>query len=556
MNATAEPTYRTLFVFSLNQTTAMSAGGTDQADAVSDMPLTRDGQGRLVLRGTMLAGHLLATARTFLQVPDSIAWEISERDDPEVARPPSIWDCWNAHLWSSARVVPLEDEPGTALRAGAPHRQDTRASANLFDTEIVERSCTWRGMLEVRHERGDPDPGAQAAAIAALALREWRHGRCWLGRRVARGLGWMRLEDCKVYLLPATAKLVDAWPNAMLGEFEEVDRYLAQELTAAGAISQTLDEYLAANAGNAGAAIPTRAYVRWPLTIVAGEYRPDDALQPFGLDAVSIGGHGAALPAAADFGQEHFSRAGEQQWEQFEKAFEPDFAVATERCAGTTAPLVPGSAVAGALRGAMSRRMRTANTPVLDPVTGERYATRDDNGVKVLDPTSIEQPDPVAALFGQPAPPDQPQAIRSSALLFSDAHVCSDDWLVALLEKVALDEFDQSAYPGAKFDRIAVLRGAWSLDLVQEVDLGTDQACADPHDWIALVATRTEPVREALAASARRRIGLGGGEFRAYGHVAIDIRDSGALWARAGEEWQQMPAQPSAQAIGADRLPT
>lgn len=552
MNATVAPTYRTLFVFNLIQTTAMSAGGTDQADAVSDMPLTRDGKGRLVLRGTMLAGHLLATARTFLQVPASIAWDITERDSPDIARPPSIWDCWDARLWSDKAEAALDGEPDTALRAGAPHRQDTRTSANRFDTEVVERGCTWRSMLEVRHERGDPDPGVRAAAIAALALREWHRGRCWLGRRVARGLGWMRLEDCRVYILPATEKLVDVWPNAMLGGFDEVNRYLTKDLADAGAISQTLDEYLGANAGNAGEERPKRAYVRWPLTITAGEYQPAGAQGAFGLDALSIGGHGAALPAAADFGKAHFARAREQQWEQFEEAFEPDFAVATERCAGKTAPLIAGSAVAGALRADISRRTRTARTPVLDPVTGERYFERDANGVKILDSSPLGEPDPVAALFGQPAPPEQPQAIRSSALLFSDAHVCSDDWLVALLEKVALDEFDQSVYPGAKFDRIAVLRGVWSLDLVQEVELVEGQTRAGPDGWTALVASRTEPVCKELAAGARRRIGLGGGEFRAYGHVAIDIRVPGAQWAPAGEEWQQLPETPE-QGPGGDR---
>ena len=40
-----------------------------------------------------------------------------------------------------------------------------------------------------------------------LALQDWTRGRCWLGRGVARGLGWMTLDDCQVVSLSGLAAL-------------------------------------------------------------------------------------------------------------------------------------------------------------------------------------------------------------------------------------------------------------------------------------------------------------------------------------------------------------
>lgn len=525
--------YRTLFCCTLKQRSALSLGGTDETGPW-DMGIARDGLGRIILPGRTLAGALLATARAFLQVPDTISRPFDEAGvarTGEIAEPPSLWAFWNGRCASSA-------VPATAVRTGAAHRQDTRAtsSGGLFDLEILPRGCEWRLVLDIRHPAAEPGLGAQAAAIAALALREWERCRCWLGRRVARGLGWMSLVDCRIVVLPRTQSAVDAWPKSScpddLGKVFEYIEGLSRQPEAQG--YSTLQTYLEqVPPPEAVHRPPMRAYVRWPLRVSVEAYQPGgEQEKTYGLDALSIGGHGSTLLRAEDIGKNHWARAPEQCWDAFSEAFVPDFSLVMERCGNQDQPIVPGSAIAGALRHSLSRLQRAAGEPVLDPVAGRCYP---DSGNRPVTDKSIAplfgyvEENDEAAIPG--AKPQRRQDAESSALLIRDAHLEDGNWRVALLEKVALDEFTQGAWGGAKFDRMAVLEGAWRFEAVQEIDLEAD---AEPQ---AQLADATRLFRAALEAAGRRRIGFGGGEFRAYGHVPLTAEDQ-AQWALAGEDWK------------------
>lgn len=537
--------YRTLFVCSLRQETALSVGGTDD-DGPWDMGLARDGEGRIVLAGRTLAGGLLATARTFLDVPNEVSRPFDDEgvaQTGEVAEPPSLWEVWNAHAWADGSFIKVTAEPATDPRTGAAHRQDTRATASggLFELEVLPRGLRWRFCVDVRHPPAGR--GQRAAAIAALALREWAWGRCWMGRRMARGLGWMTLEECKISVLPRTEECVDRWPTASCTDLDAVLTYI-EHLEKNGATRfESLEGYLDQHKEHAGKTRPTRAYMHWPLRIGVEKYcpDPDDSNKSYGLDALSIGGHGTALLSAERIGRKHFLRASEQLWDKFKDAFLPDFSLAMDLSGGTASPLVPGSSIGGAIRHHLARLKRAGGEAVLDPVTRERYAVRNGSGAKI--PQDAEAgADAVSALFGHIGKREEDKQAQPSKLLIRDAHAAGDNWQVALLEKVVLDEFRQSAFERNKFDRMAVLQGAWEFDVVQEIDWpaagGSKAEARDASAWRSRMKEATALFRALLEAAKQRRIGFGGGEFRAYGHVPVTLREQEQVqWAPAGEAW-------------------
>lgn len=531
----AQEPYCTLFLCTLEQLTAISLGGRDDdADnTLHDLPLVRDGQGRPVLTGRTLAGALVATARTFLEVPDDVSLIGGAPDD--MARPPSLWSVWNAHPVAD---VPTDSRPGNALR------HDTRAPAShmLFDTEVLPPGQSWQLLIEVWHPRpveadnaaaGATSSGRRAAATLALALQEWARGRCWLGRRVARGLGWMHLRQCQVIELPRTKAAVDAWPKADLGSLDRIFNHL-QTLKehAPNRLAASLDDYLQRNEANAGPKKPQRAFVRWPLTLSTGAYLvqhdQQQGPQSYGMDVLSLGGHRGSAVSAEDLKEGRLLRAPEQRWEAYTHAFAPDFAVAVQP--GSVVPDVPGSAIAGAWRHFLSRLARAAGQAVLDPATGQSCG-----GGTAAAGADGAGADAVTPLFGFVLG-DQ---ARASALLIRDASMVSaTDWKVALLEKVALDEFSQGAFKGAKFNRMAVFGGKWRFELVQEV------ALADHERAHEELPSATALVHALLDAAEQRRVAIGGGEFRAYGHLPVTVdAEPGCQWALAGEAWSAWPPQ-------------
>jgi hypothetical protein len=70
--------------------------------------------------------------------------------------------------------------------------------------------------------------------VALGALEAWTRGRCWLGRSVARGTGWFRLEVAQV----AEAGW-DIWPDSSKEHEKRLDEQFARQ-------GCPLQEYLAA----------------------------------------------------------------------------------------------------------------------------------------------------------------------------------------------------------------------------------------------------------------------------------------------------------------------
>ena len=449
--------YRTLFVGTLVQESFLSVGGSDDPTTSLDSPFCLDGLGRPTLRGTGLAGSLVATLRRILH-PQPVPATIS---GSQHGRQPSVWRCFNSHPAKSTQPV-VRQHVAIDARTGAA------ANSMLFDVETLPPGTRWPFLLEVETDR-DPDAAEQARAV----LRHWAAGRCLLGREVARGLGWMRLEGCREYRL--TTEHAGSWPCA-----RATDHY---------------PSYIEAHFTDLAAPVD---YEREPLpgwceisgTLSAGEYRPDwiegaDANGCYGLDSLSIGGH-ASDELTATWSERFLAPDG---LANPGTGFDPDFAVVTfaradaQQC--ERLPYIPGSSLRGPLRHALSRLIRA------------RQAFEDKEGT--------DDPALVQSLFGSTR--------QSAKLLLQDAFPALDaDLRLAWFQHHAEDEFTGSTYQSAKFDRLAVMTGRFRWKMVLE-DATSEER---------------EALKTLLKLTQESQIGLGGGQWRGHGwlHWQIERFDS------------------------------
>lgn len=445
--------YRTLFVGTLVQESALSVGGTDDPYATVDSPLCRDGQGRFTLRGSSLAGALVATLR---RLADNVPAEISGMSG---GGKPSVWRCFASHPIGT--VVPV-------LRQHVVIHPETGASANgaLYNVETLPPGSKWPFLLEVDTVRG----GLQAERLARQVLAQWQQGRCRLGREVARGLGWMRLEGLAIYRLGIDD--VDAWPDA--GMSHDYPRYLAEHLAARRVMDE--DECDAPPA---------------PRTLeFSGRCHAGPQADGWGFDSLSLGGH-SQDEFLARWNESYLAPDG-QAHKYLPSAFDPDFAVASMNPPGTASgaqPFIPGSSLRGVLRHALARLLRAAGA---------------DNG--------LEQ-----RLFGTLESDDGP---CDGKLLVRDAYPrgpCRLAWF----QHHAEDEFAGGAYGASKFDRVAVVEGCFEWMMV--IEAGSDAELRELY---------TQAMQPLLALAQAGQLGLGGGQWRGHGWLRWDVDPITLPWSQ------------------------
>ncbi len=529
MNPVSAP-YRTLFLCELEQCSALSVGGGDEAGP-SDQPLLRDAHGDLLIRGASLAGALAASARAILgELPAGISDDGSNAGSGT----PSLWDFDHGFpLYAGASR--------SELRAGSPHRQDTRTAAagGLHDIEVIPLTgTTFRFLLQVSPAPANLSPDrVDTALIAALALREWAAGRCWLGRKVARGLGWLKLVHCTVRTLDR--QHVDDWPDSSceslaarydagnkIGSEEELASYLVRHK---GEVDFLLEE--ARRKSLPG----RRRYLRWTGVARVGEYKPDGETKTYGLDTLEIGGHGSAGVLPESLGN-HFVKGDDLKNDALRK-ISPDTVLALTQVQGhdkqvVWQPFVPGTAFAGSFRHWLSREQRRGGSKVWDPVAQTAYAEGEPEA------GSEDDQDTVELLLGGLRQGPSKTVRRASSLLFREAHLTKEsrrDWTVACVEGVRIDPYTQKSAEGAKFNRSALLNAAFDWELVLEIADGGNGAAPD------MDKTQTEMVEAFLAAAARSRVSLGGGEFRGHGHLAFSVskRERAAAGEEGWSEWNR-----------------
>lgn len=477
-----ERPYRTVFVGTLCQESALSVGG-NAGDGETAHPFCRDGLGRPTLRGDGLAGALLATARKlYRELPACLS-------SPGGQRLPSVWIPHASH--------PLE-HLATEVRPGVGLRQATGAAADgvLLETQILPRGGRWAFCLEVCTHEAEalaPGLGARVEAMAAAVLREWRAGRAWLGRDVARGLGWMRLRDLAVYRLGTHQ--ADRWPDS----FAPTPLHA---LAALGLTGQTLD-----------AACPPETQPRpdrgWCFLELDGRIELGARPDGWGVDALAIAGASGLEAHHAWPVVHHLAPAGRAAGFLDEDDTDRLFALSRvyRDGVGRLEPILPGASLRGPLRHALSRRLRRAGVAVADPNARGAYAVP-------------ERPDPVEALFGDGV---EVPARGSAALLIRDAYLADDSppWLGVVLEQLAADEFTGGVYN--KFDRAALMAGQFAWRMVLE---------AADRPRLARLWDRLWPV---LRLAELGRVPLGGGKAAGLGGMPWRL-EAARLWQDGKEE--------------------
>ncbi len=476
--------YKLLISGELEQQTAFSNGGSDD-EGLLDMPLARDGQGRFTLRGSSLAGAFIATARTLYPGKDLPA-EITE-DTPSVQHrkqrgqaveklprmKESVWRFHHAH--------PI-DPPEPEIRDQVAISQNTGAALHTakFDAEVLPAGTRWRFLMEVDCYRAEDDT---AAAIAVAVAEAWQQC-CWLGREVARGLGWMKLENLAFRLL--TTDQVGQWPDAKKSVWDALD---ALDVTPARPELHPPKDWATP------APLPS---LQCQVTI-----EPGVAEDGYGVDLLSVGsyqhdpGRDRPQPKALvgkAFLRRHRDKVvkplGQESATYIEfndsNSGDTDFSLAVTEIPGEgSQPFIPGAGLRGAMRHALSWLLRRNGAPVWAP--GEPLP---------------EHPDLPLRLFGSTA--------ESARLLVSDA-LLENDWQAVVLEMHAEDEFTQGVYGSGKFDRTALTRGCFKATL--HLQAGSQEELEELRQGLAMLQT--------LAAG--RRIPLGGGQWKGLGWVNMNI---------------------------------
>ncbi len=463
--------YITLFSGYLVQDSALSVGGNNDADGTVDDPLCRDGQGRFTLRGTTLAGALLATARKLYQhLPAEISAASAEQDDNNRKKipPRSVWQFFTSH--------PETVSESSESRQGVGILQATGAAAEgaLFDIETLPRGTRWRFYLAVDMSQVSENMGLDSnpASIAAAALLEWQQGRCWIGRAVARGLGWLHLEDLTAYCLDTSH--LDLWPDSSLSLPEALEE-VAKKVEAIPA-ERFVDKFGSFSFRNP-----------WHYVEINGRLQVGERDNGYGIDALAVGGH-AASEALTEWNSHYLTNKG-QQLEKQKEEFAPDSSIVLTRSSnGELQPFIPGSALRGPLRHTLSRFLRAKGKEIQDP------------NQKNSEPTDM-----VAKLFGN--------LKKSAALLISDAYLVNDDWQAVWLQHHAEDEFSAGVYESSKFDRVALVNAEFAWRFVIEV-----QDEKDAEEYLQLLMPIFEYGEQGF-------LPVGGGQWRGLGWVkwVVDV---------------------------------
>lgn len=448
--------YRTLVFAEIVQESPLSTGGNSPHGLV-DLPLSCDGQGRFVLRGTSLAGSFLASARRiFGKMPKAITDDSSDSNKTEELMP-SAWRFVHAH--------PLKTGIESAFfqHVSIDPRTQAAKDDHLFSLEALPAGTRWNFELEISPAEGHEF--AELEAMAAATLAEWRRpGGIRIGRGGNHGYGWCHLENLHIVRLEKSHAFL--WPDAFAPQHNphEWGEYFRKQ----GAPVLDLDSFLADFGKEARTPRHEQCLLDLSGTLQVGE-RGDAFGQGYGLDSLSIGGHARLKSHSEDL----FAHILPPQDILFEpEDFDPDFTITTLRAPdGNVAPYIPGASIRGVWRNLLYRHCQA---------TGQN--------AEIL-----------AALFGSTE--------QAGKLSVADATLADDDWKLLWQQHVAIDEFTGGAYGAAKFDRLSIARAhfQWQAQIVG----------ASREEVERLAA----PLIEMLDALGDGHLPLGGGIWRGHGHV-------------------------------------
>jgi len=455
MSQSSKP-YKLLISGILVQKTAFSTGGNryetgDNNDI--DNLLAKDGEGRYTLRGTSLAGAFLATAQQIcMELPNTLSEDSPKEQESRLKTAfdnrvdkEQDYKQWlqkqprmNESVWIFHHAHPI-NTPQNEVRDNVAINQQTGAAQHSakFDSEILPAGTRWQFLMEVDEYR---DQNNNASAIALRVIEQWEEKQCWLGRDVARGLGWMTLQNTKVYRLSSEQATI--WPDAHKTPCELLQGLHRYQLPKE-AITEIKKEVHAKPACAIGGTI----------TITVGKNNDG-----YGLDMLSVGGHQKERDGkqrktnqpdklmGKQFLQKHKNKLlapqgiERDEYVKFKESNtgDADFSLSVTCTAdGKTIPIIPGSSIRGSLRHVLSWLLRKQGNTIWSP--SDTDTPPDDNDI-------------VHKLFGSTS--------QSAKLLISDAMLQDGaDWQAVVLEMHAEDEFTQGVYGSGKFDRTCLTRG-------------------------------------------------------------------------------------------------
>ena len=501
--ATKTP-YRYIIRGVLEQQTPLSVGGnrnnTDEGFEGVDMVLAKDGKKRVTLRGTTLAGALISTARLLYgkdKLPNTITEgspQNQDKDNPNRLQE-SHWIFHHAHYhhpkknhttditFDKRDLVSIRQKTGAAMHGA------------LYNVQTLPAGTKWDFLMEVDTWQKNSDVCKTAVSIALNTLKQWEK-ICWLGRDIARGLGWLKLNDIKVYKLENEHALI--WPdsgNEPLGVLDnwnnDSSKPSSQPLTD---YSELMNEYPPVNS----------PFHCGKIIISTGA----DSDECYGFDNISVVA-GQAVKKEGDnkpkkYRQPEFDKndhwlypIGQERSKYDGSDGNDDDNTANVDCRLATwedgTPFIPGSGLRGPLRHALSWLLRKQGIQVWEPGTDE----------------SIEKDDIVAQMFGSTE--------HSGLLLIRDAEITEANkkhWKVFYQEMHAEDEFTQGVFGESKFDRPALLNAEFEADycLINPEDLSDDDfrsmcCCLDLLNTLGK----------------NQFIGIGGGKWKGLGWVTVEI---------------------------------
>ncbi len=424
--------YRTLFIGTLEQQSEFSIGGSE-VDTTVDMPLLKDGKGRLIIRGTSLAGALIDTARKLFaeDMPQSITSKgkksqsnegeqerVEERKEGSLT--PSSWILHNAHLMPGCY-------PDVMVRQQVRINEITGAQEDggLFDLEVVAHkteagaATQWQFLMEVKTWKGDP----KDEQLAALSLGHWCEHQAMLGRKIATGMGWFKLKQLQAVRL--TTEHAEQWPNATQTPIEAAKALAVNDNVTALTYASSKDWQKAF----ALAELKPRTWqqIRIPYSLKPGN-------NGYGLDSYLVGGHN--VDDALDAVKEHcITPPGYTLPEEWEN--EP---TAQPVMDANQQPYIPGSSIRGVFAHECWRLLNLEH---------KSHIQR----------TDAEQDNLYARLFGT--------VNDSSQIFFSDARLKEgEQWQAMLLHNHAQDEFIGGVYGNSKFMRCTLVSGELAGEII------------------------------------------------------------------------------------------
>ena len=480
--------YMTLFVADLVQESGLLIGGSDALETQIDDIFCRDGKGRLTMRGHGLKGALVATTRKLYgRVPDCLSGVEAQYERAGHGGSGAAGSDLKQSLWTVHTTHPSAAEVRLEYRESVGMRQDTGARADgvLRDFESTAQGTTWPLLVEVRTHA---EEGGLAERLAAATFLEWSRERLWMGKDVARGLGWLSVCNLRALRLPLTRAL--DWPNARLANPVMEARTLAPEAA----------WIMAADFGRIFAIEPTES--RWRYVDIRARLRAGPREDGYGLEALSVGGVAPMGPTTGRSGQWLAPRTAKKG---AEIAGRTSAAPYSETVPGTgkamSQPVIGGGSLRGPARRALSRSARMAGEDIRDPNVGMR------------DPL-----DSIEASFGT--------LQKSATLLVRDASAADPRQMAwAVVQHHAEDQFSAGVFGDAKFDRAAVFAGDFDIRIVLET-------CDDEVEQHFLEVQLPDLLRLGKGGF----LEIGAGKTRGYG--GVPWHDVKIRRARAGQSWQ------------------